>query len=231
MKEEKSSVMQLFISLPNVTISGTLHAVLEEVRGHPLALLLVILCHWSISVRVAFWSNLELRPALLGGLRGHRGIEVAAIAWLSRSTCSAGALGGRRGLARVVRGSTSATEVLVRELVNKAVRRVVGGRSRSLLVCSLRSLGIGRRCLLAVSRRVRIVREVSLATAITSRVLLLLSRLRMGLLSALALGLEDRVGEGGGGRRVGARVRNELVVVVPEIQVQTIGVGVIHSDG
>jgi hypothetical protein len=79
-----------------------------------------------------------------------------------------------------------------------------------------------------VGRRVWVVHEVSLG-AIASGILLLLGRLRVSGLSALALRLEDGVGEGGGSRRVGAGVRNEFVVIVPEIQVQAVGVVVIHG--
>jgi hypothetical protein len=112
--------------------------------------------------------------------------------------------------------------------MHESVCRVVGGGCRALLVRSLRSLRIASRGLVGVGRRVWVVHEVSLG-AIASGILLLLGRLRVSGLSALALRLEDRVGEGGGSRRVGAGVRNEFVVIVPEIQVQAVGVVVIHG--
>lgn len=114
------------------------------------------------------------------------------------------------------------------ELVNEPVCRVVGGRSSTLLVGSLGSLRIARWDLMGVAGRILVVHEVSLGS-IAGAILLLLSRLRVCCLRALALRLEDRIGEGGGCRRIGAVVRNELLVIVPEIQVETVGIVVIHD--
>ena len=113
-------------------------------------------------------------------------------------------------------------------MVNESVCRVVGGRDRALLVGSLRSLWIARRNLMRIAGRILVVYKISLGS-IASAVLLLLSRLRVSWGRALALRLEDRIREGGGGRRVGAGVRNELLVTVPKIQVETVGIVVIHD--
>ena len=122
----------------------------------------------------------------------------------------------------------------MRELVNEAVCRVVGGWGRALLVRCLGSLRVRSWGLVGVGWRVWVVHKVSLLGTIACRVLLLLllwllGRLSVGWLSALALRLEDRVGKGRGGRRVGAGVGDELVVAVSEIEVQTVGVIAIHD--
>lgn len=219
------------VNLPNIAISSALDAVLEEVGGQSLALLLVVLSNRSKLVRVALRSNLELGPALLlGGLRRHGSVEVA-VTRLTRGASSARALVARRGLTCTVSCSTTTTKVLVGELVNESVCRVVGSRGLALLVRSLGSLRIASRGLVGVGGRIWVVHEVSLATVIASSILLLLlGRLRVCLLrAALALRLEDRVGEGRGGGRIGTAIRDELVVVVAEVEVQAVGIVIIHD--
>jgi hypothetical protein len=227
-KEERFQQEYMGVISPHIPISSTLDAVLEKVGGQSLALLLIVLSHKSKPIWIALRGHLELGPALLlGGLRRHRGAEVAAVAGLTLSTCSARALVGGRGLASAVRRGTTSSKVLVGELVYKSVCWIIGSRGGALLVCSLGSLRIARWDLMRVAARILVVHEVSLSS-ITSSILLLLSRLRVGRLCTLGLRLEDRVGEGGGGCRVGAVVRHELFVIVPEIQVETVGIVVIH---
>jgi hypothetical protein len=114
--------------------------------------------------------------------------------------------------------------------MNETVCRiVVGDWSWTLLVCSLRGRGalrVASRSLIGIARRVWVVHEVSLR-GITCGILLL-GRLRVGLLSALTLRLKDRVGEGRWSSRIGSIVRSELGVIVPKIEKETVWIVAIH---
>jgi hypothetical protein len=86
--------------------------------------------------------------------------------------------------------------------------------------------------LAGIGRRVWVVHEVALGRKACSVLLvLLLAILKMSLLSALGMRLEDGVWEGRGGGGIGATVGNELGIVVPEVEIETVLVVVLHREG
>lgn len=73
---------------PNIAITGTLYAILEEICSQLRALLLVVLGIVAVLIRVALGCLLEFGEELLRGLTGHRGIEIASIGCLRSSSSS-----------------------------------------------------------------------------------------------------------------------------------------------
>jgi hypothetical protein len=86
---------------------------------------------------------------------------------------------------------------------------------------------VGNRRLIGIVRRVRIVHEISRGRE-ACRILLLLGIL--GLLDPLSLRLENWVWKGGRSGRISSSVGSILGVIVPEVEIETIRIAVLHFE-
>jgi hypothetical protein len=158
-----------------ITLSSTLHTVLEEIGGQVGAFLLVAVGTGSKFVRVALRRRLEGLDWNSGPSGHWGGIHIVVISSrLSRGASSPGPLSRRRPSSILLR-SGGASEVLMGELVGETCVGVVGSRSiGSLLIATPLNVGVVAHGLALVLRSILVLGEVALGSVALSIGLLLL---------------------------------------------------------